>query len=101
MNIKWETPPDRQRGGTGKPEEVEVAEALREHPDEWVRLYDFRGEEQSKAGAIATLIRSGKRAAFRADRRLDGGEFEAVSRKDQQDKNVTAVYVRYATLNND
>jgi hypothetical protein len=64
-------------------------------------MVDFSGDDQPRAGQLAQLIRSGKRAAFRTNGPIEDGEYEAVSRKDRVNKNVTAVYVRYATLRND
>lgn len=100
MDIKWETPPAINREGRRASGETELANELRNHPDQWARFRDFEDDDQPKAGQLAQLIRSGKRAAFRTNGPTDDGEFEAISRK-IQGSNVTAVYVRYATLQND
>lgn len=100
MNVKWETPPSIRRTSRVSDDELDLATQLRSHPDTWARGWDFRGDDQKKAGQLAVMIRSGKRAAFRADRVVDGGEFDAVSRKDPHDPNVTAVYVRFVTQTN-
>ena len=101
MDVKWEDPPvTHSRGGTVSAHEAELAEILKQNPDNWARLADFENDKNGRAGNLAGLIRAGKRAAFRADSRVDGGEFEAVSRRVPGTK-ITAVYVRFATLNND
>lgn len=101
MDVIWESPPTIIRTGRTKNAELELAAELRAHPDQWARMIEFEGEAgQRAAGQLATLIRAGKRAAFRTDDPAEDGEFEAVSRK-IKGSNLTAVYVRYATLNND
>lgn len=101
MDIRWEAPPSVRRTGRVSDSELELAAALRDRPDQWARMIDFEGDMQPKAGQLAQMIRSGRRAAFRTDGPIEDGEFEAVSRKDPEKRGVTAVYVRYATLRND
>lgn len=100
MDVKWETPPHAKAGRNVRPEEVELARELRSHPDQWARFVEFTGDDRAKAAAIAQTIRKGERSAFRSDPLRDGGEFESVSRK-IPDTDITAVYVRFATLHND
>lgn len=63
MDIKWENPPAQTRG-VGNPDEVEMANALREQPNAWARLFEF--DNATKAGALSSQISTGQRAAFRA-----------------------------------
>ena len=100
MDVKWETPPRAKAGRNVRPEEVELAKALRQNPDKWARMAEFSIEDRAKAAAFAQTIRKGERSAFRTDPLVDGGEFESVSRT-IQDTGITAVYVRFATLHND
>jgi hypothetical protein len=100
MDIKWEVPPVASRGASSAvtEQENEFAKNLVRNPDRWARMRDFRSDQQGRAGNLASMIRKGERSAFR---RPDlEGEFEAVSRK-IPDTDITAVYVRFATLNND
>lgn len=100
MDVKWESPPTISRGRRADSSEHALAAELRDNPDQWARVKDFEGEEQVKASALAQQIRTGTRAAFRTDGPVEDGEFDAVSRK-IRGTDITAVYVRYATLKND
>ena len=88
------------RSGRAADEEKELAQTLRENPDKWARIRDFTDDDQRKAGPLAQQIRAGTRAAFRVNRDVEDGLFEAMSRK-ISGTNVTAVYVRYATVDGD
>lgn len=99
MELRWETPPVAARPGRADPQELEIATQLREHPDRWARVLDFTDDEQPKASTLATQINRGKRSAFRTDQIQENGEFEAKSRK-IRNTNVTALYVRYASIGN-
>lgn len=100
MDIKWEMPPSITRTTRANPKEREIATQLRDRPDQWARVEDFTGEDQRKAGQFARYINTGQRAAFRTESPVEHGEFEAISRK-IPGTDITAVFVRYATLNND
>ena len=81
MDIKWETPPRSKRATRVNPEEIAVADGLRNKPNEWARVREWEASSNTKkpqpAATFATMINSGKRAAFRHNGR---GTFEAASR---------------------